>query len=75
MDVGHHDWGIGESEEVVREGGKGASFCGIVIEEITDGYFLHQRPYTKELIKKLKLGDCNATKIILDKESEDALIE
>ena len=59
------------SEEVVREGEKGVSFCGIVIEKIEHGYFIHQRPYTKELLKKHKLEGCNSTKIILDRESDD----
>jgi hypothetical protein len=58
-------------EEVVREGEKGVSFCGIVIEKIENGYFIHQRPYTKELLKKHKLEGCNSTKIILDRESDD----
>ena len=40
------------AEEVVLEGGKGVSFCGIVIEKIQNGYFIHRRPYTKELLKK-----------------------
>ena len=54
-------------EDVVREGEKGVSFCGIVIEKIEHGYFIHQRPYTKELLKKHKLEGCNSTKIILDR--------
>ena len=58
------------SEEVVREGEKGVSFCGIVIEKIEHGYFI-QRPYTKELLKKHKLEGCNSTKIILDREFDD----
>ena len=58
-------------EEVVLEGGKGVSFCGIVIEKMQNGYFIHQRPYTKGLLKKHKLEERNATKIILDRETED----
>ena len=58
-------------EEVVREGEKGVSFCGIVIKKIEHGFFIHQRPYTKDLLKKHKLEGCNATKIILDRESDD----
>ena len=33
--------------------------------------FVHQKPFTKELLKKHQLEDSNATKIILDKESDD----
>ena len=58
-------------EEVVREGRKGVSFCGIVIEKIQDGYLIHQRPDTKELLKKHKLEECNSTKIILDRDSDE----
>ena len=57
-------------EEVVCEE-KGVSFCGIVIEKIEHAYFIHQRPYTKELLKKHKLEGCNSTKITLDRESDD----
>ena len=65
------------AEEVVLEGGKGVSFCGIVFEKIQSGYFVRRRPYTKELLKKHNLDECNATKIILDRESdaEDRLFE
>ena len=50
---------------------KGVSFCGVVIEKTEHGYFIQQRPYTKELLKKHKLEGCNSTKIILDRESDD----
>ena len=58
-------------EEVVKEGSKGVSFCGLVIEKLPNGYFIHQKPYIKELLKKHHLEDCNATKIILDRETDD----
>ena len=47
------------------------SFCGIVIEKLPNGYFIHQKPYVKELLKKHHLEDSNATKIILDRETDD----
>ena len=59
------------AEEIVQEGNKGVSFCGLVIEKLPNGYFIHQKPCTKELLKKHQLEGSNATKIILDKESED----
>ena len=55
----------------MEEGQKGVSFCGIVIEKLPNGYFIHQKPYVKELLKKHHLEDCNATKIILDRETDD----
>ena len=58
-------------EEVVREGSKGVSFCGIVIETIRNGSFIYQKSYTRELIQKNQLEECDATKIILDKESDE----
>jgi hypothetical protein len=64
-------------EEVVKEGGEGVSFCEIVIEKIQNGYFVRQRPCTKELLKKHRLEESNSTKIIFDRESdeEDRLFE
>ena len=58
-------------KEMVREGENGVSFCGIVIIKIENGYFTHQKPFTKEPLKKHKLEECNATEIILDRESDD----
>ena len=59
-------------EEVVKKSGPTVTFCGICIQRKEDGYFIHQRPYIKDLLKKYRLEECNATKIILDKESDDA---
>jgi len=59
------------AEEVVREHSPPVNFCGICIEKMKDGYFIHQKPYIKDLLKKYRLEDCNATKIILDKDSEE----
>ena len=39
--------------------------------KLSNGYFINQKPYTKELLKKHKLEDSNATKFLLDKESDD----
>ena len=52
-------------KEVVREGNKGVSFCGIVTEKIQDGYFIHQRPCVKHLIKKHQMAGCDATKFFV----------
>ena len=57
-------------EEVVKENSPPVNVCGICIEKIEDGYFIHQKPYIKDLFKKNRLEDCNATKIILDKDSD-----
>ena len=54
-------------EEVVKEGSKGVNFCGIVIEKLPNGYFIRQKPYTKERLKKHHSEDSNATKIILNR--------
>ena len=58
-------------EEVVKENSPPVNFCGICIEKMKDGYFIHQKPYIKDLLKKYRPEDCNATKIILDKDSEE----
>ena len=58
-------------EKVIKEGSKGVSFCGIVIEKLHNGYFMYQKPYIKELLEKRHLEDCNASKISLDKETDD----
>jgi hypothetical protein len=58
-------------EEVVEENKPPVNFCGICIERMKDGYFIHQKPYIKDLLKKYRLEDCNATKILLDRESEE----
>ena len=39
-------WNCSE-EEVVQEGSKGVSFCGIVIEKLPSSYFMRQKPDTK----------------------------
>jgi hypothetical protein len=59
-------------EEVDKKGGPIVSFCGICIEEIDKGFFIHQGPYIRDLLKKHRLEACTATKILLDKETEDA---
>ena len=58
-------------KEVVKKGSKGVSFCGLVIEKLPNGYFIHQKPYTKELLKKHQLQNSNSTKIILDRQTDD----
>jgi hypothetical protein len=32
--------------------------------KIPEGYFIHQKPYTKELVKKHELEERKATKVI-----------
>jgi len=59
-------------EEVVKMNNQPVSFCGICIEEVENGFFIHQRPYTRELLKKHRLEECNATKILLDKETDES---
>jgi hypothetical protein len=59
------------AEEVVKEHSPPVNFCGICTEKMKDGYFIHQKPYIKDLLKEHRLEDCNATKIILDKDSEE----
>ena len=56
----------------MKEGAAAVSFCGICIEKTNEGIFIHQKPYIKDLLKKNQLEGCNATKILLDKESDDA---
>jgi PAS domain-containing protein len=43
----------------------------IVIEKISNGYFVNQKPYAQEFLKKHQLEDSNTTKIALDKEPDD----
>ena len=59
------------SPEVVKEHSPPVNFCGICIEKMKHGNFIHQKPYIKDLLKKNRLEDGNATKIILDKDSEE----
>jgi len=59
-------------EEIVEEGKDPISFCGICIEKGRKGYFIHQKPYIKDLLKKHRMDDCSATKILLDKESDQS---
>ena len=42
-----------------------------MIEKLAEGYFIHQKPYIQDLLKKHKLDERNATKIILDRETDE----
>ena len=46
-------------EEIVKEGAAAVSFCGICIEKTSEGIFIHQKPYIKDLLKKNQLEGCN----------------
>ena len=57
--------------DVVEENSPEVAFCGICIQKTTKGIYVHQRPYTNDLLKKHQMDGCTSTKILLDKETEE----